>query len=365
VKNIIRRNFTRLSAAGSPGEALGQSDAFLAFQERLSRVAPVARPVLIIGERGSGKELAAIRLHFLSKRWQGALVALNCSALSSSLLESELFGHEKGAFTGAVQKRSGRFEAADGGTLFLDEIGTLPLEVQEKILRVVEYGSFERVGGSVPVEVDVRIVAATNADLALLAQQGRFKQDLLDRLSFEVLFLPPLRARKGDILLLADHFAARMAFELGRSEIPRFSSEAVEALENYPWPGNVRELKNVVERAVYRSDSSTLQRIEFNPFRSSDRLLQVPSPVPPTEPAARAQTGPNPPQMPLKQAVWEFKRNAIENALRVAHYNQAAAARCLGLTYHQFRGLYRQYQAEQKKTAPRKTEAPLQRNSNS
>jgi len=249
-------------------EALGQSEAFLDFQERLSRVAPINRPVLLMGERGTGKELAAARLHFLSKRWQGPMVALNCSALNPALIEAELFGHEKGAFTGADKRREGRFETAEGGTLFLDEIGHIPLEVQEKILRVVEYGTFERVGSSESIEVDVRIIAATNADLVSLAQEGRFMQDLLDRLSFEVLFIPPLRERKEDILLLANHFAARMAFELEREEIPRFSEEAVRALEAYPWPGNVRELKNLVERAVYRADSTMISDIDFNPFSS-------------------------------------------------------------------------------------------------
>ena len=172
-------------------EAIGQSEIFLEFQERLSRIARVNRPALLVGERGSGKELAVSRLHYLSPRWQGPLLALNCAALSPSLIESELFGHEPGAFTGAVGRRAGRFEAADGGTLFLDEIGQLPLEVQEKLLRVVEYASFERVGGSQPIQADVRIIGATNADLAELARQGRFKTDLLDRLSFEVVFVPP------------------------------------------------------------------------------------------------------------------------------------------------------------------------------
>ena len=225
---------TPLSAGG---EALGQSESFLEFQERLSRVAPVDRPVLLLGERGTGKELAANRLHFLSRRWQGPFVTLNCSTLSPTLIESELFGHEKGAFTGAEGRRKGRFEAADGGTLFLDEIGAIPLEVQEKILRVVEYGSFERVGSSLPVEVDVRIIGATNADLAAMAGRGEFKPDLLDRLSFEVLFLPPLREREEDIMLLAAHFANRMAFELGRETLPIFSAEAVSALEGHAWYG--------------------------------------------------------------------------------------------------------------------------------
>ena len=221
------------SPATSPGktvsEALGQSEAFLAFQEQISRVAPIDRPVLILGERGTGKELAASRLHYLSRRWQKPLVTLNCAALTPTLIGSELFGYEKGAFTGAGARQIGRFEQAADGTLFLDEIGNIPMEVQEKILRVVEYGSFERVGASKPVHVDVRIVAAANRDLSLMADQGRFKQDLLDRLSFEVIYVPPLRARKGDITLLAGHFAARMAFELGQDHIPEFSGQALEA----------------------------------------------------------------------------------------------------------------------------------------
>src|SRR5215468_12266644 len=251
------------------GEALGQSEAFLAFQERLSRAARVNRPVLCIGERGTGKELAVSKLHYLSPRWQGPLVALNCAALSPALIESELCGHEEGAFTGATRRRPGRFEAAHGGTLFLDEIAQIPLEVQEKILRVVEYGMFERVGSSQPIQTDVRIVGATNADLMTLAAAGHFKRDLLDRLSFDVLLLPPLRERREDILLLASHFAARMAFELGYAEVPRFSDAAAVALERYAWPGNVRELKNVVERAVYRTDAALITDIVFDPFPSS------------------------------------------------------------------------------------------------
>ena len=244
-------------------EALGRSEVFLEFKEYLSRVAQVDRPVLLIGERGTGKELAVSKLHYLSPRWQGPLVALNCAALAPTLIESELFGHKEGAFTGATKRRKGRFEAADGGTLFLDEIGIIPMEVQEKILRVVEYGSFEQVGSSQPISVNVRTIGATNADLPTLMAEGKFKRDLLDRLSFEVLFLPPLRERKEDIMLLANHFAARMSYEMGREEVPEFSDEAVDALEGYTWPGNVRELKNVVERAVYRSDLPLIAHIDF------------------------------------------------------------------------------------------------------
>lgn len=317
-------------------EALGESGAFLDFRERLSRVAPIDRPVLIIGERGTGKELAASRLHFLSKRWQGPLVALNCAALTPSLIEAELFGYEKGAFTGALERRMGRFESAHDGTLFLDEIGSIPMEVQEKILRVVEYGSFERVGSSDRVEVDVRIVAATNADLGVMATEGRFKQDLLDRLSFEVLFLPPLRQRKEDIMLLAHHFAAKMAIEMGRPEVPAFSKEAVAALESYGWPGNVRELKNVVERAVYRSDSSLVRNIVFNPFKplqSAPAKEDVETKALPGDIQSRS----------LKEALEELEVRLLKEALEEARFNQRKAANILGLRYHQFRGMLRKY----------------------
>jgi psp operon transcriptional activator len=334
------------AAAGSvgSGEALGQSDAFLAFQERLSKAAPVERPVLLVGERGTGKELAAARLHYLSRRWDGPLVALNCAALSPSLIEAELFGHEKGAFTGAAQSRAGRFEAADGGTLFLDELGAIPMEAQEKILRVVEYGTFEPVGSAVCKEVNVRIVGATNADLPGLAASGRFKQDLLDRLSFEVLFLPPLRERAGDVMLLARHFGARMAYELGLNEVPVFSEEATRRLQGHTWPGNIRELKNVVERAVYRTGSSRITEIVFDPF-----IAPYPAPaappdvvdVPDASPAG--DDGEDLLNLPLKEAEDQLKIRLARRALLEAGYNQRRAAEILGITYDQFRGLYRKY----------------------
>jgi len=322
------------------GEALGQSEIFLEFQERLSRAAPVNRPVLLIGERGTGKELAASRLHFLSRQWQGPLVALNCAALTPSLIGSELFGYEKGAFSGADARRIGRFEAADGGTLFLDEIGNIPMDVQEKILRTVEYGTFERVGSSERIEAEVRIIAATNADLKKLVAEGRFKADLLDRLSFEVLFLPPLRERGEDILLLAKHFAARMAFELGRADVPGFSPEAADRLQKYSWHGNVRELKNVVERAVYRSDAALITEIDFDPFRSPYSELPVSEKKSAESPVPVSDSFLN---KPLKEAVRELESLLLAKALSEAKYNQQKAARLLGLTYHQFRGLYRKY----------------------
>jgi psp operon transcriptional activator len=340
----LRPERTTLSQVGM-SEALGQSEAFLVFQERLSRVARVNRPVLVIGERGTGKELAVSRLHYLSQRWQGPLVALNCAALSPTLIESELFGHEEGAFTGATRRRAGRFEAAHSGTLFLDEIGQIPLEVQEKILRVVEYGIFERVGSAQPIQVDVRLVGATNADLTALVAAGQFKRDLLDRLSFEVLFLPPLRERKGDMLLLANHFAARMAFELGREQTPVFSGDAIVALESYSWPGNVRELKNVVERAVYRAESALITDIVFDPFQSAfaTGLSTIERQVHAQAIAAEASVAVGGRSSWFTEAVRALEVQLLQRALGETKYNQRKAAQLLGLTYHQFRALYRKY----------------------
>lgn len=325
-------------------EALGQSEKFLEFQEVLAKVAPINRPVLLLGERGTGKELAASRLHYLSERWQGPFVALNCSALNPTLIESELFGYDKGAFTGAEKRRIGRFEVADGGTLFLDEIGTIPMEVQEKILRVVEYGTFERVGSSSGIEVDVRIIAATNANLIEMVSEGKFKRDLLDRLSFEVLFLPPLRERKEDIMLLANHFASRMAYELKRNDIPQFSEEAEDALMTYEWPGNVRELKNLVERAVYKAETDVITDIEFDPFispYSSRKPVKKEETLPVEEKSAIFEDLAD---KTLPEAVKELQINLLNNALEKVKHNQKAAAKNLGITYHQFRGLYRKLQ---------------------
>jgi len=340
-------------------EAQGQSEIFLEFQEQISKVAPIERPVLILGERGTGKELAAARVHFLSKRWQKPLITLNCSALTSTLIGSELFGYEKGAFTGAGSRQAGRFEKASEGTLFLDEIGTVPMEVQEKILRVVEYGNFERVGSAEPVHVDVRIVAATNADLFSMAQSGEFKQDLLDRLSFEVIYAPPLRERKGDILLLSNHFAGRMAFELGRDDIPKVSSQALKSLEAYHWPGNIRELKNVIERAVYKSSSGIIEKISFNPFNNpyGDALgnrvaenkkdgnkahtgLLVPDE---SKPGEFVDTLGHILKKPFKDAMGELEYFLISRALKECQFNQKKAAERLGLSYDQFRGIKKKH----------------------
>jgi len=330
----------------SLGEALGQSESFLQFQEQLSKVAKVERPVLLIGERGTGKELAARRLHYLSPRWSGPCIPLNCAALSSSLIESELFGYEKGAFTGAERRKTGRFETADGGTLFLDEIGSIPMETQEKILRVVEYSIFERVGASTPVEVDVRIIGATNADLPSMAERGEFKRDLLDRLSFEVLFLPPLRAREEDIMLLACHFAGRMAYELGQEQVPEFSKEAIRALEEYEWPGNIRELKNVVERAVYSADSEYIDQIVFDPFDSPYRhvgSIDAKKDKLSERPGENVAQAPVDIDLPFRDAVSAFEISLLRKALRQSRYNQKKTAEVLGLSYDQLRGLLRKH----------------------
>lgn len=314
---------------------LGESEAFINFQEQLSLVAKINRSVLIVGERGSGKEIAATRLHYLSHRWQSSLVTVNCASLPPSLIETELFGHEAGAFTGANKSRKGRFEEADKGTLFLDEIGLIPIEVQEKILRVVEYGTFERVGSSRSHEVDVRIIGATNADLPKLCAEGKFKEDLLDRLSFEVLFLPPLRERGEDILLLAHYFASKMALECGIEGNPRFSESVLQSLTSYSWPGNVRELKNVVERAVYRAGRSYIDEIIIDPF---------------SNPFSNTKKKKEDSTITELHNYEEAKRNLdisyINLALKEAHGSQKGAASLLGLSYDQFRGLFRKYKSE-------------------
>ena len=353
-------------------QALGESEAFLTLQERISRAGKTSRPVIFVGERGTGKELAAARLHLLSPRWNQAYVTLNCASLAPTLIESELFGHEAGAFTGAARQRKGRFEIADDGSLFLDEVANIPMNVQEKILRVVEYGKMERVGSSTTLEVDVRLIAATNADLKRMAREGKFREDLLDRLSFEVIVLPPLRERSDDIMLLATHFARRMANELEHEEMPEFTPEAERALREYPWPGNVRELKNVVERMVYRVPEATIKEIVFDPFESCFMPEDEPEGEPATvEIVADGKSAGGDPDghgeqaasstptrgtqksgagdlesLPLDEAIRLLEIRRIRAALEANQFNQRKAAEQLGLTYHQFRGYYRKYRDE-------------------
>ena len=330
---------------------VGESEAYLDFQQRLSKVAKVDRPVLLIGERGTGKEISAKRIHYLSSRWEGPLVTVNLASLPPTLIESELFGYEKGAFTGASSTRKGRFEEAEGGTLFLDEIGLMPLEVQEKILRVVEYGTYQRVGSSVTHEADVRIVGATNADLPKLCEEGKFKEDLLDRLSFEVLFLPPLRVREDDILLLATYFANRMSYECKREEIPQFTPDVVDKLLSYSWPGNVRELKNVIERAVYRTEGSVISEIDLDPFQNPYEKVNVEEKISDTREERKDDEISRPFSYDLKsldKAHEELDITFISRALAEGGGSQKAASELLGLTYDQFRGLYRKYKSRLK-----------------
>ena len=236
----------------------GQSPAMREIFDMIRQVAPARTTVLIEGESGTGKELVAQALHQLSPRAKGPFVAVHCAALAPTLLESELFGHERGAFTGATDRKAGRFEMADGGTLFLDEIGEIDPAVQVKILRVLEERRFERVGGHEPIEVDVRLVAATNKHLAELVQQKKFRDDLFFRLNVVAMTLPPLRERPGDLLLLADRFLVEFAKENGRAQVPVLTPEALEVMSSYAWPGNVRELRNAIERMVVMSRNDRL-----------------------------------------------------------------------------------------------------------
>ncbi|MGN6357398.1 MAG: phage shock protein operon transcriptional activator [Novosphingobium sp.] len=325
-------------------QLVGQSTVFLDAIERASRAATLRRPVLVVGERGTGKELVAERLHRLSARWQEPLVVMNCAALPETLVEAELFGHEAGAFTGATRTRAGRFEEADKGTLFLDELATLSLGAQERLLRAVEYGEVTRIGSSRPMQVDVRIVAATNENLPRLAEEGRFRADLLDRLSFEVITLPPLRHREGDVAVLAEHFGRRMASELGWEAWPGFTVAARKALEGYAWPGNIRELRNVIERAVYRWDDwdCAVGEVVFDPFESPWQ----PAP-PPDVPAAQIAMAP-PVQdhsavTDLRAAVDAHERAILEHHLSRQRFNQRRTAAALGLSYDQLRHCMRRH----------------------
>jgi psp operon transcriptional activator len=325
---------------------IGSSPAFVDMLQHVSRLAPLDRPALVIGERGSGKEVIASRLHYLSPRWERPLVRVNCAALSETLLESELFGHEAGAFTGAARRRPGRFEQADGGTLFLDEVANASPAVQEKLLRVIEYGSFERVGGNETLEVDVRVIAATNIDLPGAAAAGRFRADLLDRLAFDVVTVPPLRVRPEDIVELAEHFAVQMAGELDRGRFPGFNPAALARLAAHDWPGNVRELKNVVERALYQAPSfdRPIDVAVIDPFASPWRPRSEPT-VPPPAPAADQQahwpTGAAP--IDLAATVDAYETALIRTALGTNRHNAKATARHLGLTYDQLRNRMRKY----------------------
>jgi len=321
---------------------IGNSAALANALDQVSHLAQINRPILILGERGTGKELAAQRLHYLSPRWEAPLVKVNCAAMAESLLESELFGHEPGAFTGATRTHYGRFERADGGTLFLDELGTMSVRLQEKLLRLVEYGEFERVGGQETLSVDVRIVGATNVDLRLLAERGTFRHDLLDRLSFDVVHLPALRHRAEDIQELAQHFAVQLCGELGWEMFAGFSAAAQAALEQHHWPGNVRELKNTVERSLFRwnSPDTVVEDIIVDPFQSPwDEPISAPvkassDTIEPTTP---------PPPVDFSKQMDTIEKDLVQRALAEHAYNQRLTASTLGLSYDQLRGLVRKH----------------------
>ena len=337
-----------------PPFILGEDPVFLEVEEQISRLAAVNRPCLVVGERGTGKELLATRLHYLSPRWDGPLVKVNCAALPESLLDTELFGHEAGAFTGAQRQHVGRFERADGGTLLLDEIANASATVQEKVLRVIEYGEMERVGGRRTVQLDVRVIGAANVDLPSLARAGAFRADLLDRLAFEVVTIPPLRARPADIMTLANAFAVEITRALGKGVFPGFGPRAEAVLLGHSWPGNVRELKNVIERAVYRSASSDapIDSVVIDPFDHPWRPSSDPDGACPdqrattdrfeeTTSAGRA----SPADVPLDflDEVARFERGLLGRALDASRHNQKEAARALGLGYHQLRRLLKKH----------------------
>ncbi|GIU10510.1 MULTISPECIES: phage shock protein operon transcriptional activator [unclassified Shewanella] len=347
---------------------IGQSNALLEVLEHISQVAPLSKPVLIIGERGTGKELIAERLHYLSKRWDQSFIKLNCSSLSENLLESELFGHDAGAFTGASKKHEGRFERADGGTLFLDELANTSGLIQEKLLRVIEYGEFERVGGSKTVQTDVRLICAANEDLPTLADAGEFRADLLDRLAFDVITLPPLRHRSEDIMPLAEYFAIGMARQLKLELFEGFSSNAIKQLMEYQWPGNIRELKNVVERSVYRNaeTNAAIDQIIIDPFASpyrptkrvktKERQQTIAPEVNSTasngsdEVSANISTSNSAATDMGVSFPIDFKTHCeqgevriLKQALEAGQFNQKKTAELLGLSYHQLRGILKKY----------------------
>jgi len=316
-----------ISDAASTYQVIGNSPAIRTLRDTISRVAPTELAVLALGENGTGKEVIARSLHFQSQRRDQPFVAVNCAALVESLLESELFGHERGAFTDAHQARPGKFELASGGTLFLDEIGDMSPGGQAKLLRVLEEKIVVRVGGSTPIAVDVRIIAATNQSLPDLVVAKRFREDLFFRLNVVSFRLPPLRQRGEDILLLADHFLAHFATQIGRAK-PEFSPAAMQAMLTYRWPGNVRELRNVMERASYLAQSNVLTEIDLGlgPMDPSGLTLESNS----ISPAGSLASG-SPTSGSLADATRDFQVGLIRHAIEAHHNNMTAAAGSLGL----------------------------------
>jgi PAS domain S-box-containing protein len=280
---LLRRE---ISHSAGEQSIIGSSPAIKNVLDQIRQVASTETTVLITGETGTGKELVARALHLQSHRKQSQLIIVNCAALPANLIESELFGHEKGAFTGAIARKTGKFELADGGTVFLDEIGELPLELQSKLLRVLQESQFERVGGVKPVKVDVRVIAATNRDLAAEVRAQRFREDLFFRLNVFPIFLPALKDRGVDVIEIADAFISFFAERMGRHR-PRLAKESIQTLLNYEWPGNIRELRNVIERGMILCKSDTIsitipdyglkkaQKKDFSNFNPDMTLIDV------------------------------------------------------------------------------------------
>ncbi len=301
------------------GELLGRSEPMQEIFATLQRVAVSPATVLLRGESGTGKELAARALHDHGPRYQGPFVAVNCAGIPESLIESELFGHERGAFTDAVERRIGKFEAASGGTLFLDEIGELSSGVQAKFLRALQERRIERVGGSQPIDVDVRVVAATNRDLQNEVTAGRFRADLFYRIHVVPIELPPLRERRDDVRLLAAHFLVRARRAANRGP-ERIAAAALAALERFPWPGNVRELENAIEHAVALADGPVLE------------LEDLPAAVIETGRVEGLRDAVRAGELGFESAVADFERELLRDALARADWNQTRAAELLGIT---------------------------------
>ncbi len=323
----------QLTESASSQDIVGRSDALKRMLGFIETVAPTEATVLITGESGTGKELVARALHSSSARADKPLVTVNCAALTETLLESELFGHEKGAFTGADRRREGRFVQANGGTLFLDEIGEMPLQLQAKLLRALQQGEIQRVGSDVPITVDVRVIAATNRNLLREAQEKRFREDLFFRLNVISIEVPALRQRGDDIPLLAAYFLQRFA-ERNRKSIKGFSPQALDSMRRYRWPGNVRELENAVERAVILCCGDLV-----TPAELPDTVAHAPEPAEAPEPQdAISLAG---------MALEDVERLAIEDTLRQTGDNKSEAARRLGITRATLHNKLRKYGLEQ------------------